>query len=123
MDSLALGAFGVIAAQGALRRGLHPAVACAAGVSICFGGILRDLLCGRSVALCSQSFALATLAGASAYVSATKLAVLLGGARGAPLLPLGGRIAIGVGTTMAVRALAWSKKPEDLLGPMANFAG
>ena len=41
-------------AQGAMRRGLHPVVACAAGVSICFGGILRDLLCGKSVALGPQ---------------------------------------------------------------------
>ena len=150
MDSVALGAFAVIGAQGAMRRGLHPVVCCAAGVSICFGGILRDLLCGasrdpnhagshaapcgiaslrrdnclsvtgRSVALGSQSFALASLAGAGAYVGLTELSLRLGAANGRGL-PLGVRITAGVCTTIAVRALAWQMKPNHLLPPMANY--
>lgn len=119
MDSVALGALGVLGAQGGLRRGLHPGVAVAAGVSICFGGVLRDLLCHRDVALGSSSFALATFGGAAAYVGATELNVKLGapGLR----LPLGARIGIGVATCLATRAAAWHRS-GDLLPPMANYA-
>ena len=48
MDSISLGAFAVCAAQAGISRGLPPVVSCAAGFTVCFGGILRDLLSGRT---------------------------------------------------------------------------
>ena len=69
----------------------------------------------------SQSFALASMAGAGAYVGLTELSVRLGASYGKGL-PLGARITAGVCTTIAVRALAWRRKPDDLLPPMANYA-
>lgn len=120
MDSVALGAFGVLGAQGGLRRGLHPAVSIAAGVTICFGGVLRDLLCRRDVALGSSSFALATFGGAAAYVGATELSLRLSRSAGRAAIPLGARIAFGVGTCIVIRAAAWHREGA-LLPPMANY--
>ena len=48
-----------------------------------FGGLLRDVLCGRSLAIGSQSYAFATGLGATVYVCLRELCV-----RGLPL-PLG----------------------------------
>ena len=55
-------------------------VCAVSGVTMCFGGILRDLICKRDVSLGSQGFAFATSSGAIVYV-ALREAYL----RGAPL--------------------------------------
>lgn len=60
IDTLSLAAISIVAANGAVARGLHPVVAATSGVTICFGGLLRDVLCGRNLAIGSQSYALAT---------------------------------------------------------------
>merc|ERR1712151_504544 len=75
LDSVALGAFAVIGAQHGISRGLPPAICITSGVTICFGGIIRDLLCHRHVAFGSQSYAMATGCGAFVYVAARQLVV------------------------------------------------
>ena len=116
MDSISLGAFAVCAAQAGISRGLPPVVSCAAGFTVCFGGILRDLLSGRTdgIAIGAESFALATGAGAIVYVGLRELVV-----RGV-LIPLGLRIFLGGGTTVGLRIAAWYSE-NDLLAPMANY--
>jgi hypothetical protein len=54
IDTIALGASSVNGPAMAISRGLHPVVCAVSGVTICFGGILRDLVCGRDVALGGQ---------------------------------------------------------------------
>ena len=117
IETVALGAIAVIGAQGGINRGMPPSVCVALSVTICSGGLMRDVLCNRDVALGSQSFALATAAGASVYVGLRHLSV-----RGYAL-PLGLRIVLGSGTAIAQRALAWRREnsgAEDL-PPMANY--
>ena len=85
------------------------------GVTICFGGILRDTICKRDVALGSQSFAAATAAGAIVYVGLRE-ACLLGVA-----LPLSVRVLASSGTVVAVRLLDYARvcaDMEPLLPPM-----
>ena len=54
MDTVALAAVSIVAANGSVGRGLHPVVAVASGITICFGGIGRDVLCGRPLAIGAQ---------------------------------------------------------------------
>ena len=57
LETIAIGALGVIGAQTGVKAAL-PAPACVAlGVTVCAGGLVRDVLCKRDVALGSQSFA------------------------------------------------------------------
>jgi uncharacterized membrane protein YeiH len=97
VDTVALGASAVNGPAMAISRGLHPVVCAVSGVTICFGGILRDVICSRDVALGGQAFAFATAAGASVYVALRELCV-----RGA-WLPLPLRVALSAGTTVAIR--------------------
>jgi len=104
-DSLGLGAFAVIGAQNGLRMCVHPAIAVSCGmVTATFGGLTRDVLCGRPVEnqghgriLHSQSdmYAITALVGASMYVLTRSLA-----------LPMYLRILTGVGSTMTLRYAA-----------------
>ena len=110
-DTVALAALSLVAASGALARGLHPLVVATSGVTCCFGGLLRDVLCGRDVAIGGQSYALATGCGATVHV-ALREAVLLG----APL-PLAVRLVLSGGTVIALRAWEWASA-EPLLAPM-----
>jgi len=111
---LALSALSVVAANGAIARGLHPLVACTSGVTICFGGLLRDLMCGRDLAIGGQSYAMATGMGASLYVGLRELAV-----RGLPL-PLIARTLLSVGAVLCLRAYDWMT-PGKLLPTMHAF--
>ena len=112
LDSVSLSAFAIVGAQHGITLGMPPLVCAAGGVSVCFGGILRDLLCRRDVALGAESFALATGAGATAYVGLRQLSV--SGRVG--VIPLGVRMAAGVSTVLGVRALAWWNAPAPLVG-------
>lgn len=112
VDSLALASFAVAAAHAGIRAGVHPAVAASAGVTICFGGIVRDVLCGRSIAIGAQSYAFATGAGATVYVALREAAVRR-------WLPnsLVARILLTAGTTMGLRI--WEhERGRPLLAPM-----
>ncbi|EOD22495.1 hypothetical protein EMIHUDRAFT_240270 [Emiliania huxleyi CCMP1516] len=92
--------------------------ACVAlGVSICAGGVMRDVICHRDVAIGSQSFALATGAGASVYVALRKAAE-----RGY-VTYISMRICLAAATTLAMRAYAWHRKQttgEHVLAPYAH---
>lgn len=111
LDSMALSALAVTAVHMAITRGLTPMVAATSGITICFGGILRDVLCGRHLALGGQSYALATGAGSSVYILLRELSLKGYG------IPLVARIMLSAGTTMAVRVWEyWRQKP--LLQPM-----
>ena len=117
-ESVALGAVAVNGAQAGINRGVHPLASIVMGVTICFGGILRDLLCQRPVAIGGQSYALATGAGASVYVLLRQL-VVAGYA-----IPVTVRIAIGGGTTIGQRALSYYYNgvgDTSFLVPMANY--
>ena len=110
-DTMSLAAISVVAVNGAIGRGLHPLVAATSGVTICFGGIFRDVLCGRDLAIGGQSYAMATGAGACVYVSLRELAL-----KGVPL-PLAARIVLSGGSVVALRAYEWLTK-QPLLKPM-----
>ena len=116
METFALGGAAVIGAQGGIVRGIPPLACIATGVTICFGGIIRDLLCQRPVAIGGQSYALATAAGASVYVALRELVVA-----GYPI-PLPLRILLGGGTAIAQRIYVWNASGTDdtFLRPMAN---
>jgi len=69
LDSIALGCSSVTGTAMAMSRGLHPVVCVVSSVTMCFGGILRDLVCNRDISLGSQSFAGSLVAGSSMYVN------------------------------------------------------
>ena len=48
-ESVALGSLAVIGAQQGIARGLHPLVSSCLGVTVVFGGVLRDLMCQHEV--------------------------------------------------------------------------
>ena len=120
LETIALGSLAVVGAQQGIVRGLHPLVSSSLGVTVAFGGVLRDLMCGQEPRLASstgcQSYAVASLSGAAVYValrqahvwncagSCTRL--VQGG------LPIGLRIALAAGTVCAVRAYAWEHRAD-----------
>ena len=110
-DTFALAAISIVAANGAVSRGLHPLVVCTAGVTICFGGLIRDVMCGRNLAIGGQSYALATGAGATVFVALRELAI-----RGVAL-PLALRLVLAGGTVVGLRTLE-KVRGSPLLQPM-----
>ncbi|KAL1521082.1 hypothetical protein AB1Y20_022636 [Prymnesium parvum] len=117
LETLGLGGLAVIGAQAGIVRGVHPLACIATGVTICFGGVLRDLLCHRPLAIGAQSYALATAAGASVYVGLRQLVIA-----GYPI-PLPLRIALGACTAMAQRVYSYYSHGvhDQFLKPMANY--
>jgi uncharacterized membrane protein YeiH len=111
LDTAALAGFAVAAVHGAIGIGLHPLVAMSSGVTICFGGILRDVLCNRDLAIGSQSYAVATGVGSTVYVLLRELSL-----RGIHI-PLIGRIFLSAGSTVALRVWEYVRG-EPLLAPM-----
>ena len=118
LDSAALASAAVTGCAAAVSRGLHPLVCSVAGVTMCFGGILRDLLCRRDVRLGSQSYAAATAAGTIVYVGLRE-ACLLTSAPPALVssLTLGVRASLCAAATLTVRVLDFQRE-EPLLPPM-----
>jgi len=111
-DTISLTSFAISGAQQGIVRGMHPVICAVAGVTICSGGVFRDLACHRNVAIGIDSYALATGAGATVYVSLRQLML-----RGWPL-PFEFRLACTVATVAGLRWLAWTKRPNQLLSPM-----
>jgi uncharacterized membrane protein YeiH len=111
LDTVALSALAVVGVHNAIGRGLAPVVAASSGVTICFGGILRDVLCGRDVVLGAQSYALATGAGSTVYILLRELSL-----RGIPV-HMAVRILLSISTTITIRAWEYFRK-EQLLKPM-----
>mmetsp|Transcript_29640 Transcript_29640/g.40224 ORF Transcript_29640/g.40224 Transcript_29640/m.40224 type:complete len:467 (-) Transcript_29640:446-1846(-) len=116
MDCFCLSSFAITGANQAITLGLHPMVCAVSGVTICFGGIIRDLLCQRNVAVTAQSFALATGAGATVYVGLRQVML-----RGGLNLPLWFRITVTSSTVLYLRWLDWNSYPEPLLPPSASM--
>jgi uncharacterized membrane protein YeiH len=112
LETAALAAFTVSAVHGAIGLGLHPLIAATSGVTMCFGGIFRDLFCQREqLAIASQSYAFCTGAGSVVYVLLRELA--LRDFR----LSLMGRVVLSAGTTIGLRAWEY-KRGSPLLSPM-----
>lgn len=111
LDTAAMAAFTVSAVHGAIGMGIHPIVAATSGITMCFGGIFRDIFCQRNLAIAGQSYAFCTGAGAIMYVSLRELA--LRGFR----FPLIGRVCLSAGTTITLRAWEYIRG-EPLLSPM-----
>jgi uncharacterized membrane protein YeiH len=117
VETVALSALGVIGARHGIQRGLPPPACIALGVTICAGGVMRDVLCQRDVAIGSQSFALATGAGACVYVALRQAAE-----RGFVVL-ISVRVCLAAATTMAQRYIAWERKQstgEHFLAPYGS---
>ena len=109
LETVALGAVAVIGAQAGITRGLPPLACVATGVTICAGGIFRDVLCRRDIAIGGQSYALATAIGASVYVGLRQLVVA--GHR----VPLLARTAVAFSATVAQRAHVAVHGADDVL--------
>ena len=119
LETAALGAVAVIGAQAGVARGVGPLASIATGVTICFGGVLRDVLCNRDIALAAQSYAFATAAGSVVYVGLRQLVVY-----NIAQIPLILRIAAGYLTTVAQRAWVFFIIENDeskALPPMALY--
>lgn len=117
LESVALSVVGIIGARHGISRGLPPAACVALGVSVCAGGVMRDVICHRDVAIGSQSFALATATGATVYVGLRQLAE-----RGFVTL-ISVRICLAAAATLVQRAFAWQHKQstgEPFLAPYAH---
>ncbi|KAG7356410.1 UPF0126 domain containing protein [Nitzschia inconspicua] len=111
LDTAAMAAFTVSAVHGAIGMGVHPVVAATSGITMCFGGIFRDIFCQRDLSIAGQSYAFCTGAGAIMYVSLRELA--LRGFR----LSLIARVCLSAGTTITLRAWEYYRG-EPLLSPM-----
>lgn len=112
LDTISLSALAVVGVNQAISRGITPLVAATSGVTICFGGILRDVLCGRDLAVGGQSYAVATGTGSAVYILLRELSI-----RGIMTIPLVGRILLAAGATTAMRIWEYVRS-EPLLRPM-----
>jgi len=113
LDSICLASFSIAGAESGIIRGLPPLACSALGVTMCFGGIARDLITKRDVSLGAEHFAFATGCGAATYVGLRQL--MLNG-----ILPLSLPVRTGAAmcTVFGIRWLAWRQLPEPLLLPM-----
>ena len=115
LETLGLCSLSIAAVGSSIRLGLHPIVAAASGVTACFGGILRDILCGRDLAIGSQSYALATGASSTVYVLLRELCI-----RRILVLPLALRTFIAASTCISIRASEYHLG-QPLLRPMHDY--
>jgi uncharacterized membrane protein YeiH len=130
LESVALGALAVVGAQQGIIKGLHPFVSSALGVTIALGGVMRDLMCDRDLALGAstgcQSYGIASFSGAAVYVALRELHVWNCAGSTSKLLkggiPIGVRILLGFGTVFSIRLAAWQNKPDGLLLTMEDSA-
>ena len=92
---------------------MHPVICCVCGVTICFGGVVRDMMCQNDVRIGMDSYAFATGAGATTFVALRQL-VLHGWQ-----LPLGFRMSATAATVLYLRWLAWESKGEKVVSGVA----
>jgi uncharacterized membrane protein YeiH len=130
LESIALGALAVVGAQQGIVLGCHPIVSSVLGVTIAFGGVLRDLMCQRDLTLGAatgcQSYGIASFSGAAVYVALRELHMWNCAGSTVKLvhggIPIGLRILMGFGTALAVRLVAWQNKPDNLFLSMEASA-
>ncbi|CAN8072197.1 unnamed protein product [Agarophyton chilense] len=100
-DTIGVGAFCVIGAMNGVRARVPFVVVVLCGMATAtFGGVVRDVLCGRKVRILhsrAEIYATTAAAGAASYVAAR--------AAGAPVIA---RVAAGVGVAAALRTWAWA---------------
>ena len=76
LDSVGLGAFAIIGAQNGIRAGMPMVVSAICGIATAtFGGMTRDVLCGRPVRIVHSNvevYAQPALGGATAYLMARR---------------------------------------------------
>jgi len=113
LDTAAMGASAITGCAAAISRGLHPVVCSVAGVTMCFGGILRDLMCQRDVRLGTAAYAAATAAGTFVYVGLREWCLRGSGSR----ITLGMRAVLSAGAVVTVRFVE-HRRNEPLLAPM-----
>ena len=112
LDTLGLSSLSIAAVSMSIRLGIHPLIAATSGVTVCFGGLLRDLLCGRNLAIGSQSYAMATGATSLTYIFLRELAI-----RRIVTLSLVTRTLTSASACVLLRAYEYSLG-EPLLKPM-----
>jgi len=130
LETIALGSLAVVGAQQGIVGAYHPIVSCALGVSIAFGGVVRDLMCKRDLSLGAstgcQSYGIASLSGASVYVALRELHVWNCAGSTSKLvkggIPIGLRILMGFATVFGVRAFGWNSMPDGLFLSMDDNA-
>ncbi|CAA7616484.1 conserved membrane hypothetical protein [Magnetospirillum sp. LM-5] len=105
-DAVGMALFTVVGTEKALRAGAPPVVAMAMGVvTACFGGVIRDILCGdKPMLFHKEVYATASLAGAAALVGMT-----LSGLGGGPAAWAGFAAALAVRSAAIV--FGWSFPP------------
>lgn len=117
LESILTGTAGISGAQAGLTCGMHPSICCCCGVSIAFGGVLRDWMCRRDVAMGTSSFALASGLSATVYVALRRLVVY------GFNIPLVFRVLLSVGAAGGQRAYCWFflEPGTHFLAKMANY--
>lgn len=115
LDSVCLASFAIAGPEQGMRLGMHPLVCASAGVTICLGGVLRDVICRRDIAFGSESFPMITGAGASVYVGLRQLGLRTGRA-----LPLWMHVGSAFLTVFGLRWLAWTNHLDFLHQPMGR---
>ena len=117
LDTAAFSALSIVGVRHAVSQGLHPFVAATSGITICFGGILRDVLCGRDLAVGGQSYAFATGAGSGMYIFLRELHV-----RSILSIPTFFRLSISAGLVAVLRTWEFVRG-EPLLEAMHGNVG
>ena len=102
LDAVGLSAFAIVGAQNGIRAGVPGTVSAICGMATStFGGLTRDVLCGRPVRILHSTvevYATPALAGAVVYLSARRMG-------GSPAL----RVCASIATCMTSRYVAVSK--------------
>ena len=103
-DALGVGAFTVVGANNALALGLPTSVCIVCGLcTACFGGVVRDLLCGRPPRVMhsyTDIYGTCAMLGALGFV---------GVARSGPGR-LGAALCVGAGSAVVLRYVAWKNE-------------
>lgn len=115
-DAIGLSAFAIIGAQNGVRAGMPMAVSAICGMATStFGGLMRDLLCGRPVRIVysnAEVYAMPALAGAVAYLAGKRM-------RFSPAWSIGSGMVVCLGSRfMAVmnniRLDTWENQLQDI---------
>ncbi|GMI15170.1 hypothetical protein TrVE_jg7165 [Triparma verrucosa] len=112
-ESIALSSLSVVTAQSCIVRGLNPLSSIViATLGGCVGGVMRDMLCGRSMKEDLENYAMCTFTGGSALILMRQLVL-----RGVKL-PLVFRLSSAFMTTIATR---WYLDSNPTLSPISTF--
>lgn len=98
LESILTGTAGISGANAAIARGMHPLVCATCSVSISFGGVFRDIFCGRNVALGTSSFAFACGISGVVYVALMLVA---------PNVSYAVKVLFSIGAACSQRAYCW----------------